>query len=198
MISQNCHLILASSSIARKNIMSNLGLKFEIINPEFDEESAKPKIKNLSIKDQALYLAKQKALSISVKYPYALFIGSDQICELENTAIDKSKNKNDAVFQLKTLSRKTHIQNNASCLYQEKNLLFTNISLAKLSMRDLTDNNIKNYVDTDKSWGCAGSYKFESLGKHLFSKVEGADNAIIGMDILPLLNFLHEQNYITL
>ncbi|MES2677274.1 MAG: nucleoside triphosphate pyrophosphatase [Pseudomonadota bacterium] len=197
-IKQNCHIVLASSSLARKKILSDLGVDFEIISPNFDEEKAKPKIKHLKIKKQAMYLAQQKALSISVLHPNSLVIGSDQICEIENLAIDKSKNRSDAIRQLKILQGKTHIQNNAVCLYQGKKLLFKNSSTAKLTIRNLTDKEIANYVDLDKSWGCAGSYKFESFGRHLFSKVEGADHSIIGMNILPLLNFLHQQKLISL
>lgn len=197
-IKQNCQIILASSSRARKQILKDLGLEFQIISPDFDEEAAKPSIQNLSIAAQAMYLAKQKALSISASNPNSLTIGSDQICEIEGMAIDKSKDRDDAISQLKRLQGKTHIQNNAVCLYQGSKLLFKNSSKAKLTVRNLNDQEIESYVDLDKSWGCAGSYKFESFGKHLFEKVQGADNSIIGMNILPLLNFLHQKKLISL
>ncbi len=197
-IKQNCHIILASSSTARKKILSDLGLEFTIISPNFDEEQAKPEIKHLTIPKQAMYLAQQKALSVSVLNPNSLVIGSDQICQFENRAIDKSKNRGDAISQIKMLQGKTHIQNNAACLYKGSKLLFKNSSKAKLTLRDLSDKEIANYVDLDKSWGCAGSYKFESLGKHLFAKVSGCDNSIVGMNILPLINFLHQQKLISL
>ena len=197
-IKQNCYIILASGSVARKKILSDLGLDFKIISPNFDEEKAKPKIKHLTIKEQAIYLAQQKALSVSVLHPNALVIGSDQICELEGLAIDKSKNRSDAIKQIKMLQGKNHIQNNAVCLYQDTKLLFKNFSTAKLTIRNLSDKEIANYVDLDKSWGCAGSYKFESYGRHLFSKVEGSDHSIIGMNILPLLNFFHQHKLISL
>ena len=197
-IKQNCHIILASSSDARKKILLDLGLNFTVISPKFDEELAKPKIKNLTIKNQAMYLAKHKALSISVCYPDAYVIGSDQICEIEGLAIDKSKNRDEAIKQIELLSGKTHIQNNAVCLYQNKKLLFKNSSKAKLTMRNLKEKEIANYVDFDQSWGCAGSYKFESFAKHLFVKVSGCDNSIVGINVLPLINFLHQQQLISL
>jgi septum formation protein len=198
LIKQNCHIILASSSLARKKILLDLGLKFDIISPNFDEEKAKPKIKHLTIARQAMYLAQQKALSVSVLHPNSLVIGSDQICELEDLAIDKSKNRSDAIRQINMLNGKTHIQNNAVCLYKGEKLLFKNSSKAKLTVRNLSNKEIVNYVDLDQSWGCAGSYKFESFGKHLFAKVSGCDNSIVGMNILPLINFLHQQQLISL
>jgi len=197
-IKQKCHIILASSSSAREKILLDLGLDFKIINPNFDEEKAKTQIKHFTIKKQAIYLAQQKALSVSIFYPNALVIGSDQICELEGCPINKSQNRLDAIDQIKVLQGKTHIQNNSVCLYQNKTLLFKNFSKAKLTMRNLNDKEITNYVGLDKSWGCAGSYKFESLGRHLFSRVEGSDHSIIGMNILPLLNFLYQHKFISL
>ena len=196
-IEQNCQLILASSSAARKYIMDNVGLKYIAISPEFDEEKAKKTISHLTIPNQAMQLAKGKALSISKLHPDALVIGSDQICELEGKAIDKSKDKADAIKQLKMLQGKTHIQNNALCLYQNSKLLFKNLSKARLTMRSLTQKEIESYVNLDQSWGCAGSYKFESYGKHLFEKVIGADNSIVGMNVLPMINFLHKQKLIS-
>ncbi|MFT6106917.1 MAG: septum formation protein [Rickettsiales bacterium] len=197
-IKQNCQIILASSSRARKQILEDLGLKFQIISPDFDEEAAKPSIQNLSIAVQAMYLAKQKALSVSISNPSALTIGSDQICELAGISIDKSKDRQDAINQLALLEGETHIQNNAVCLYQGSKLLFKNSSKAKLTVRNLSNQEIETYVDLDQSWGCAGSYKFESFGKHLFEKVQGADNSIVGMNVLPLLNFLHQNKLISL
>jgi septum formation protein len=145
-----------------------------------------------------MYLAKQKALSVSISNPSALTIGSDQICELAGISIDKSKDRQDAINQLALLEGETHIQNNAVCLYQGSKLLFKNSSKAKLTVRNLSNQEIETYVDLDQSWGCAGSYKFESFGKHLFEKVQGADNSIVGMNVLPLLNFLHQNKLISL
>ena len=143
-IKQNCHIILASNSLARKRLLSDLGLEFEIISPCFDEAVAKPQIRHLQVKEQAIYLAKQKALSISLNYPDSITIGSDQICSIDGLVIDKSKNVSEAVAQLKLLRGKTHIQNNAVCLYRGKKLLFKNFSKAILTLRDLSDEQIVN------------------------------------------------------
>jgi septum formation protein len=197
-VKQNCQIILASGSAARKQIMTDLAFDFTAISPDFDEEVEKLTIKDLSISKQALHLAKGKALSISKKHPKALVIGSDQICQLKERAIDKSKNRQDAINQLKILQGQTHFQNNAVCLYRGADLLFENCSIAALTMRHLSDEKIINYVDAEKSWGCAGSYKFESLGRHLFSVVKGSDSSIVGMDMVPLLGFFHQNQFISL
>jgi septum formation protein len=63
-------------------------------------------------------------------------------------------------------------------------------------MRKLTESEIKKYVDIDKSWGCAGSYKYESMAQHLFEKVEGDYFSVLGIAIQPLLNFLYKNKII--
>lgn len=197
-IIQNRPLILASSSPVRKKILTDLGLKFEVISPDFDEEKAKTKIQHLSIKDRAIYLASHKALSISVKYPESLVIGSDQICQLGKYAISKSKNQSEAILQLKRLSGKIHYQNNATCLYQGEKQLAYNFDRAKLKMRKLNDHEIESYVKEDKSWHCAGSYKLESAGKHLFAEIKGNQDCILGMSFSPILSYLYQKELISI
>ncbi len=63
-------------------------------------------------------------------------------------------------------------------------------------MRKITQKEIETYVKNEQSWGCAGSYQYESLGKHLFSKVDGDYYSILGLSIQPVLSFLHEKKLI--
>ena len=65
-------------------------------------------------------------------------------------------------------------------------------------MRKLTLKQIQDYVVFEQSYGCAGSYKYESLGKHLFSNIKGDYYAVLGLSIQPLLNFLHQNIIITI
>ena len=75
-------------------------------------------------------------------------------------------------------------------------IIFTNFARVRLKMRKLSQQQIVDYVNFDQSFGCAGSYKYESLGKHLFERVEGDYYAILGLAIQPLLNFLHSKKII--
>jgi septum formation protein len=195
MIKQNFPLILASSSKIRRMILENVGLEFRVQNPDFNEEEAKKKLK-LSPKKLALSLAKGKALSISKKLRNTYVIGSDQVCEFEGEEFSKSNNAKEAVEQLKKFNGKTHIQNNAVVIAFNEKIVFKNISVAKLEMRKLSIKEIELYVKIDESWGCAGSYKYESLGKHLFKKTTGDYYSILGLAIQPLLSFLHDKKII--
>lgn len=192
MLIQNFDLILASNSSIRKTILADVGLKFNVISPTFDEDGCKGKF-DFKPQDLALYLAKQKALSISKQYLNSYIIGSDQVCEFEGREVFKSNNFDEAVSQLKSFSGKTHIQNNAAVIAYNNKIIFENITLSKLTLRELSNEEIIKYVELDKSWGCAGSYKYESMAKHLFSKVEGDYYGILGLSIQPILSFLYDK-----
>ncbi len=196
LLKQNKKIILASTSPIRKKILQEAKLDFEAIAPVFDEEEGKLQNPNLSIKDLAIFLAKGKALSISKLHPDAVIIGSDQICSLDEKAIHKSQNLEEAIAQLKNFSGKIHYQNNATVVAYKNKIIFEKFCRVKLKMRKISDEQISSYANIDHPWGSAGSYKFESLGKHLFEKIDGDYFAILGLNLQPLLNFLHKKNYI--
>ncbi len=196
MIKTNNKIILASSSWVRKKIMDETKIDYEVINPDYDEEKAKSEFLDKNIDQLALELAKGKALSVSKSHQDAIVIGSDQICEINNQKLDKSKDLEDAKQQLKKLSGKTHIQNNAVAIAKNNEIIFESLTKVKLTMRNLSNFEIDSYVAQDKPIGSAGSYKYESLAKHLFAKVEGDYYSILGMNIQEILNFLHNKNII--
>ena len=191
-------LILASTSKVRKTILTDSGLDFEVMAPLYDEDEEKKSLAKMPAKDLALFLAKQKALSISDAFPDAYVIGSDQVCEFQKKEISKSKNSKEALEQLKKFNGKTHFQNNAVVVALNGKVVFKNFSRVELKMRKMIDAEIKLYVKIDKPWGCAGSYKYESLGKHLFEKISGDYFSVLGLAIQPLLAFLYRKKIISL
>ncbi len=197
LVTHNCRLILASTSKIRKKILEEVALKFEVVAPLFDEDNSK---KNLKLAPQklAMYLAEQKALSISDKLPDAYVIGSDQVCEFEEKEISKSNNAAEALKQLKKFNGKIHFQNNAVVIAFNGKIIFRKFSRVKMAMRQMTNAEIESYVATDQPWGCAGSYKYESLGKHLFSRISGDYYSVLGLAIQPLITFLHSKKLISI
>jgi septum formation protein len=77
-------------------------------------------------------------------------------------------------------------------------IIYEKFSLVELKMRKMTDQEIEDYVALDKPWGCAGSYKYESFGKHLFEEISGDYFSILGLAIQPLLAFFHQKKIISL
>ncbi len=195
LIDYNCKIILASTSKVRKKILEEVGLKFSVVAPLYDEDKEKINLK-LTPKKLAIFLAKEKALSVSRKFRDAVVIGSDQVCEFEEKEISKSKNEIEAIKQLKKFNGKNHFQNNAVAVAFNGKVIFQNFSRVKLQMRKIDSKEIENYVKIDQSWGCAGSYKYESLGKHLFEKISGDYYSILGLAIQPVIAFLHRKKLI--
>ena len=190
-------IILASTSKIRQQLMAQSGVDFSIQKPFFNEDLEKSKYHNLKPQDLAIFLAKQKALSVSEKFIDCFVIGSDQVCEFEDYEISKSKNRQEAISQLQKFSGKIHFQNNSTVIAKNSQIIFENFSQAQLQMHELNLAQIEKYVDYDQSWGCAGSYKYESLGKCLFAEVKGDYFTILGLAIQPLLSFLYQQNIIS-
>jgi septum formation protein len=187
---KNKKIILASSSSIRQKILAENSVKFETINSIGDENQAKKLISHLSIKDQVIFLAKFKAFDLSIKYPDAIVIGGDQICEFEGKAISKSKDHQDAIKKLLLINNKTHKQNNGVALYRNGQLIAYDYNYAILQMKNLTKDEIENYIKKDTPVGCAGSYKFESFGKDLFTNYEGELNSILGFNIKNILKYV--------
>lgn len=196
-LQQNCEIILASSSKIRQRILAECHIDFTTILPLFNEEKAKKNLSSMTIKDRAMFLAENKALSVSAKYPNHYVIGSDQICEIDGLELGKTKNYKHSFEQLKKLNGKVHYQNNAVCIYKGNNVLFKKYTKVKLKMRKLTDKQIESYVDVDDSFNSAGGYKFESYGKHLFESINGDCYSVMGFNVIAILNYFHRHSLIS-
>jgi len=197
LITANKNIVLASTSTVRKQILQNAGLPFVAIAPDVDEDILKHKLQLSCPLKLALELAKAKSLSLSKQYCDSYIIGADQVCALADSFLNKPKNTQEAILQINALSGKTHTQNNAFAISWQGKIIFSHTAKVSLTMHKLSLNSIKNYVDSDNPVGCAGSYKYESLGKHLFSKVSGNYHAVLGLNIQPLLNFFYSKKIIT-
>jgi len=188
-------LVLASQSAGRKAVLEAAGVPFEAMAAGVDEESAKASLRGegLGARDLADALAELKALKVSGKRPRDLVLGCDQTLMLDNgTMFDKSKSANDLAAQLGQLSGQTHSLFSAVVIAENGQAVWRHIEQVKLTMRPLSDNFIASYVE---AWGtdllgCVGGYQIERHGAQLFSRIEGSHFAIIGLPLLPLLDYL--------
>lgn len=186
-------IILASTSPIRKQMLTQAGFRFDALPPICDEEALKLSLGDIQLDKKALELAKAKAKSISDIYPEAYVIGSDQICELEGKIISKSKNHREAFKSLKLLSGKTHKQNNGTCIFKGGICVMEHIEIAELTMKNLSDKEIEDYIKLDDPIGCAGSYKFELNGSRLFSDIKGTAEAIQGFAASKVKKFFNKN-----
>lgn len=177
-------IILASASIYRKELLERLGIKFECIPADIDEDSYKAKIKDPA--ELAKTLAYEKAKVVFDKNPDAIVIGSDQLGFIDDQILGKTGSFEKSIDQLKLLSGKSHQLLTAYCIMDNvKNVL--RINKTTLKMKNLNDLQIKKYLSDDNPFDCAGSYKLELKGISLFEEIITSDHsAIIGLPLIEL------------
>jgi len=188
----NESFILASSSEIRKKILSDQGFDFIVQKSEVDEEILKENYKNLPFEKRAIKLALAKAKEVSEAYRDKYVLGADQICVYKNNILNKPGNRENAVNSLKLLAGDTHYQYSGIALCLNGESLWSFCDTAILTMKALSEDEIKSYVDKDEPYQCAGSYKYESHGSKLFSDVKGSPFTIQGLALTPLLKALED------
>jgi septum formation protein len=188
-------LILASQSRARQMLLGNAGISFEAVPADIDERALQ-KNSGLSAPGEiAGLLACEKARFVSSKNPGRYVIGADQTLALGNRLFSKPTGRAQAADQLRLLAGGTHELHSAVVVAQDGKILFSEVSIARMTMRQLSGGEIRNYLDTagDAVTTSVGAYQLEGLGVHLFERIEGDHFTILGLPLLPLLAFLRGQ-----
>ena len=184
-------LILASSSIYRRELLARLGLSFEAIAPQVDE-SALP---NEGVAAMALRLAIAKATAIAKTRPDAWIIGSDQAADLYGEAIGKPGNFDNALLQLQRMRGQTVFFHPAVCLMRADYSVAMNVA-TEVRFRDLPDATLINYLKIEQPYDCAGSAKSEGMGIALLESIRSDDpTALIGLPLIALSALLRDAGF---
>ncbi len=184
-------LILASSSIYRRELLSRLQLPFTCIAPEVDERAL---IHELP-KQTALRLAQVKARKVGLSHMQSLIIGCDQVATLDNIQLGKPRNHENATLQLQLMRGREVVFHSALCLYNPTtDRMQTEVVPYTVKFRELSDAQIENYLKKEQPYNCAGSAKSEGLGIAIIEKMVGDDpNALIGLPLIKLVNMLQNE-----
>ena len=189
-------IILASNSSIRKKILEDSGISFEVVPSEVSEEDLKQSISSDNFKDFCLALAKAKALDVSNRKKNAYVIGSDQICCHGDEIFSKPLTKENCFKTLSKLSGNTHYQNCGISICKNGKEIWSHYAQAALTMKSLSDSEIKDYIQKDEPFMACGAYRFESLGKNLFISTKGDETTIQGLTLNPIINFLTSKKII--
>lgn len=181
-------IVLASSSSYRKKQLQTLGLDFICASPDIDES----RHDNESARKLALRLAVEKARIVGKKYPAALVIGSDQTVACVEQILGKPGSFAAAVNQLQQLRGKQATFYSAIVLLNTvDNTLQQDVIETTVRYRQLTDEQITAYLERDKPFDCAGSFKSEALGIAILESVQSNDpTALIGLPLIALTRML--------
>jgi septum formation protein len=181
-------LILASTSVYRRQLLERLRLAFETARPDVDESPRHGETPGTT----AERLAQEKARAVVPLYPDALIIGSDQVASCEGRRLDKPGTHENAVQQLGWLSGRIAQFDTGLCVLDSKSdLIASQVVSCKVHFRTLTAETIEAYLRAEQPYDCAGSAKAEGLGIALIRRMETDDpTSLIGLPLMALTTLL--------
>jgi septum formation protein len=185
-------IVLASTSAARRMLLTQAGVRFSAEDPGIDEASVKARMAGQSPYEIAAALAEAKTEAVASRHPRAVVIGADQVLNVEGRSFDKPVTIEDARTQLLMLRGREHHLETAACCAQSGRVVWRAADRAALVMRPFSDEFLDEYLKrlgTDILTS-VGGYKLEGRGIQLFERIEGDYFSILGLPLLPLLSFL--------
>jgi septum formation protein len=193
-------LILASKSASRQQMMRGAGLEFEAMAAEIDERSIEAKLSTLYVKPHeiAVELARAKALEVSNRHPDAYVIGSDQVLSLGSRLFHKPLSMGEAADHIRAMSGHTHHLNCGVAIAFRGNVIWSDVSIAAMTMRDISPSFLQTYLDMagEGILQSVGAYQFEGPGVRLFETIDGDFFTILGLPMLKLLAGLRDLGII--
>jgi len=188
----NPPLILASTSVYRRELLKRLRIPFEVISPNVDETP----LTGESTLDLALRLANAKAAAVAKEHPHAWVIGSDQVADLCGAAIGKPGNFERALAQLQLMRGQTVTFYTALCLMKSDIQTTLNVP-TEVTFRKLPDDVLESYLLAEEPYDCAGSAKSEGLGISLLESIKSDDpTALIGLPLIALTGLLRDAGFV--
>lgn len=187
-------LWLASASSARAELLRRAGVAVAIEPARIDEGEIKTTMRAEKAAPEAVAetLAELKAMRVSRRHPGALVIGADQMLALGERWFDKPVDKAEARRHLQALRNRQHSLLSAICVVRNETRLWHHRDYARLWMRDFSDAFLDDYLETGGAaiLESVGAYRLEAEGIQLFSRIEGDFSTILGLPLLPLLDYL--------
>jgi septum formation protein len=186
-------LILASTSVYRRQLLDRFGLPYAVEAPGIDETpepgEAPPAL--------AERLAIAKAEAVATQHPAAWVIGSDQVADLDGKALGKPGDHAGAIAQLRSASGRELRFHTAICLRcLDRNARLTHLDVTVVAFRHLAEDAIERYLRAERPYDCAGSFKSEGLGIALFESIRSEDpTALIGLPLIAVARMLRKGGF---
>jgi len=194
-LSDNPSIILASKSPRRKYLLKQAGLSFTVIPSGIDENS-------IPISQPEIYvrtLAEAKANDISKKYPESWVIGADTIVLIDGIVLGKPSSKTEARVMLKQLSGQTHqVLTGYSICCIASNRFFSETIITEVLFKNLTDDEIEWYINTEEPFDKAGAYAIQGLGTFIVKSINGSYTNVVGLPVCEVIKFLIKEGVIGL
>ena len=186
------HLILASGSPRRRQLLELIGLSFVVQPADVDETP----FDGENPVEYASRAARDKAIEVAAIHPGRLVLGADTVVEVDQEILGKPESVEDASSMLRRLSGRSHVVHTALALVTDSTV-HEAVDSAKVQFVDLTDEVIRWYVATGEPMDKAGAYGIQGLGGLLVARVEGSPHTVIGLPVhrLPELFAAHNLDF---
>ena len=187
-------IILASKSKVRKEILDKNNIESDVMPSNVDEDIVKESL----IKEKATpeiiskNLAELKANKVSMKKTDEIVLGADSVIDLNGELISKPENREEAMKILKKLNGKSHFLISSVCVSKNGSMIWNHTDKAKLSMKNLSDDELKNYLSKipDETLYAYNVYQIEGEGRSLFASIEGDEDTIMGLPIKKIKEYI--------
>ena len=181
-------LILGSTSRYRRELLERLKIPFQVASPDVDETPLPQEAPGML----AERLALAKARAVAAQFPQAVVIGSDQVADLNGQSLGKPGTHDKAVVQLRLMRGQTVVfQTAVAVVCLETGFEQRSLAAVRVKFRDLTDDEIENYLHIEQPYDCAGSAKSEGLGIALLESIDSDDpTALIGLSLIRTCQML--------
>lgn len=185
-------LLLASKSRSRQELLKAAKIPFDAMPADIDERGIQAASGLKEPGAIAALLARAKARHVAQRSPGRVVVGADQTLALNGRLFSKPAGRDEAAEQLGALAGNTHELHSAIAVARGEEFVFEHVSLARMSMRRMSDGMIEKYLDAagEAVTTSVGAYQLEGIGVHLFENIEGDHFTILGLPMLPLLGCL--------
>ncbi|UUZ76765.1 Maf family nucleotide pyrophosphatase [Polaromonas sp. P1(28)-13] len=192
----NRPLILGSTSRYRHELLQRLQIPFDVAAPDVDETPLPGEAPRLL----AERLALAKARAVASAFPHAVVIGADQVADLNGLSLGKPGTHERAVAQLHQMRGQTVIfQTAVAVVCAESGFEASSLAAVRVKFRDLTDDEIENYLRAEQPYDCAGSAKSEGLGIALLESIDNDDpTALVGLPLIRTCKMLQAAGVVLL
>ena len=187
-------IILASKSKVRKEILDKNNIESDVMPSNVDEDIVKESL----IKEKATpeiiskNLAELKANKVSMKKTDEIVLGADSVIDLKGELISKPETREEAMKILKKLNGKSHFLISSVCVSKNGSMIWNHTDKAKLSMKNLSDDELKNYLSKipDETLYAYNVYQIEGIGRNLFTSIEGDEDTIMGLPVKKIKEYI--------